>query len=72
MTADYQGKSFTSNLKNEIGKKDVKKIRNMDIKSWESSAVDRNLWRSIARDGTVTFEFKRSAKLEEKAATTSA
>lgn len=41
----------------------LKKKCNIDIDSWESSAVDR---KSIVGDGTTIFESKRSAEVEEK------
>ena len=33
---------------------------NIDIKNWETNAMDRNFWRSTARKRAIIFKAKRS------------
>ena len=59
-TKGGQKKRYKDSLKTNLKKCDI------DFTNWEETAKNRPLWKTTIHEGTVTFESKRSAELEEK------
>lgn len=65
MTTSYQRKSLAPNPKNEIGKTVVKRIYQGCSKIKDEEMEHQQLGISFVRDGTIIYESKFSAELEE-------